>query len=76
MPHGADNRCNGIPASPLAGEHGRLGGESGGFYGEWTAKMFHVKHLCAPFAGKCFTRLGVTFDPCADSPKGGVREIC
>jgi hypothetical protein len=19
---------------------------------EWTAKMFHVKHLCVPFAGK------------------------
>ena len=30
--------------------------------GKWTAKMFHVKHLCRPFAGKTFTLAGAVPD--------------
>jgi hypothetical protein len=44
------------------------------------AKMFHVKHVCVPFAGKYFarpkgnisSRAGEMFHPCAHSPGGAL----
>jgi hypothetical protein len=46
-----------------------------GFHHERTAKMFHVKHLCVPFAVKCCAPRREIFHPCAGRPKGGVREV-